>query len=103
MKCSQCDRPGLFRYPAEGGDLLLCVDCTHKLQMILESQQSVRDREWLKNTAMMNHALDEMDYMMPIAPSVGRIPVSEIARAMTKGSTYHNINVSNSNVGVLNR
>jgi hypothetical protein len=103
MKCQQCERPAIFHYrQAKGDDLSLCLDCSHKLQSVLDSQQSIRDRQWLQNAAMMNHALDEMDAIIPVGPRMGRLPVPEIANAMSKGSVYNNINVSNSSVGILN-
>jgi hypothetical protein len=44
-----------------------------------------------------------MDAMMPIGLTGGRIPVVALANAVAKGSSVSNhINISNSNVGVVN-
>jgi hypothetical protein len=51
---------------------------------------------------MMNQAMDQMDSItgLPLREG-GRIPVAALAGAMTKGATYNNIHISNSQVGVL--
>jgi hypothetical protein len=52
---------------------------------------------------MLNLAHDEMDYIVGgIAPSIGRIPVGEIARAMKGKTILNNINIANSSVGLVN-
>jgi hypothetical protein len=103
MKCQQCEKPAVLDFgEGEGKHLPLCVDCSHKLQSVLESQQSIRNHQFLENAAMRNHCLDEMDFIIPIRTSMRRIPVQELARAMSKGTVYHNIHVTNSNVGMIN-
>lgn len=93
MKCHQCDRPAFWSYGKDSPPL--CLHCAEKLQHILNAK-------FLQNAAMMNRALDDMDFIMPIAATKGRIPVAEMARAMQRGSVLNNITVTNSNVGVLN-
>lgn len=39
---------------------------------------------------------------MPFGPRRGRIPVAELARAAAKSHAYTNINLANSNVGIIN-
>jgi hypothetical protein len=103
MKCDQCERPAVFDYSQEEGkNLHLCLDCSHKLQAVLESQQSIRDRQWLTNAAMLNQANADMDAWYPVGTMSRMIPVAEIAKAMSKATVFNNIHVSNSNVGVLN-
>jgi hypothetical protein len=58
--------------------------------------------QFLQNAAMMNQAMDDMDAISGISSGEGRIPVTAIARAMQKTHVYNNINVTNSNVGVIN-
>lgn len=58
--------------------------------------------DWLRNSAMMNEAYSQMDMVAPFGPLHKPIPVAEIARAMTKASTFNNINITNSKVGVVN-
>jgi hypothetical protein len=55
------------------------------------------------NAAMLNQAQDQMDRMMPIGPPSARIPVAAMAGAFQRGNAvYNNINVTNSQVGVIN-
>jgi len=42
-----------------------------------------------------------MDAAVGFSTYTERIPVAELARAMQKGGTYNNINISNSQVGVV--
>lgn len=94
MKCQQCERPAFFRHgPGEG--IPLCLDCSHKLQSIL-------DMQFIQNAASLNQALDEMDFATGIHTGGGRIPVDAIAKAMQKGAVYNNIAVTNSQVGLIN-
>jgi hypothetical protein len=57
---------------------------------------------FLRSAAMMNQAMDQMDSITGIPLGGGRIPVAALAGAMTKGATYNNIHINNSQVGVLN-
>jgi hypothetical protein len=93
MPCSQCRRPAFY----EVGDqkVPLCLDCWHKFQ-------HGNFLQFLQNTAMMNRAMDDMDEITGFGPTGGRIPVAALARAMSKNSTYNNINILNSTVGVVN-
>jgi hypothetical protein len=96
MKCHQCPTPAFVQIEHFGRDVPLCLDCYAKLK-------SIKNIEFLQNAAMMNHAMDEMDAMMPFGPSGGRVPINDIAKAMQKPShVYNNIRVSNSQIGVLN-
>jgi hypothetical protein len=58
--------------------------------------------DFLRNSAMLNDAHQQMDMIAPFGPSHQPIPVAEIARAMTKANTFNNINITNSKVGVVN-
>jgi hypothetical protein len=51
---------------------------------------------------MINEANHQMDLIAPFGPPHKPIPVAEIARAMTQASTFNNINITNSKVGVVN-
>ncbi|WP_417684224.1 hypothetical protein [Roseibium sp.] len=54
------------------------------------------------NASMMNHAMDEMDMVTGIRLGGDRIPVSQLAQAMSRPMTNNHITISNSSVGVLN-
>lgn len=95
MKCSQCPTLALYRVgPATGTPL--CLDCYSKLEHITFVK-------FLHNAAMLNQANDDMDAVVGFGfNQKGRIPVAEIARAMSRSTQYNNINITNSNVGVIN-
>ncbi|WPY94547.1 hypothetical protein T8T21_00005 [Limimaricola variabilis] len=92
MKCHQCEKPALYTY--ENGPSL-CLHCNTLLQ---ENNY----RSFLMNAAMMNQSLDDMDMVTGLQMNSGRIPVSDLARAMNKPTTNNHISISNSSVGVLN-
>lgn len=93
MPCAQCRKPAFYQV----GDqkVPLCLDCWHKFQQ-------ANFLQFLQNAAMMNQAMDDMDEMTGFGPSGGRIPVAALASAMSTKSTYNNISISNSNIGVVN-
>ncbi|MGY4434855.1 hypothetical protein ACVWWO_007332 [Bradyrhizobium sp. F1.13.1] len=98
MKCAQCTNPAFYRVgDGSGKEIGLCLSC-------LSVYEGIQFREWLKHAAMLNHASESMDSMLGgIGGQSPRIPVEAIARAAVMARTFNNINISNSNVGVLNR
>jgi|SRR5688572_29938769 hypothetical protein len=101
MRCHQCERPAFYRLTENAPPL--CVACADVAQSIEDRRQSIVDRQWLQNAAMLNLSLDEMDAAVGgICPSSGRVPVDAIARVMMGNGTLNNIHVTNSNVGLLN-
>lgn len=62
----------------------------------------MQHRQLLFCAAMANQALDDMDAVVGMRLSGERIPVKEIALAMTEKSVLNNIHITNSSVGVLN-
>lgn len=96
MRCHQCPRPAFYVVGQEGEQgVPLCLDCWSKLE-------TVNYRKFLMNAAMMNQAADDMDMVTGIPLGGGRIPVAAMARAMQRSNVYNNINVNNSQVGVIN-
>jgi hypothetical protein len=97
MRCSQCSNNAFYRIGNDtGGETSLCLQC-------LSIWEGIQFREWLKSSAMMNHASDSMDVMLGgLGPPSPRIPVEAIAKAASMAKTYNNISISNSNVGVVN-
>src|SRR5215510_10577 len=69
MRCHQCERPAI--YCIEGKNL--CLECADKLQSIADRQQSIVDRQFLQNAAMLNLSLDEMDAVVGLRLSEGRV------------------------------
>ncbi|SIP93611.1 hypothetical protein SAMN05880561_101315 [Rhizobium sp. RU33A] len=95
MKCSNCSRLALYTVGDQSPGIPLCLSC----YAIVED---ISFRNWLKSAAMLNQAMDDMDAVMPLGGTVGRIPVADIAKATSSFRTYNNIHVTNSNVGVIN-
>lgn len=95
MRCAQCSRPALYNIGDGEHAVPLCLNCWATLE-------EVNFRKWLQAAAMINHAQDEFDAIIPIGPSGGRIPVAEIARAASRTRAYNNIHINNSNIGVVN-
>jgi len=93
MPCSQCKRPAFYNV-GEKNNVPLCLDCWHKVTQATYM-------EFLMNAAMMNQNLDDMDAVVGFRTG-GRIPVAALAGVMHRGSTYNNIRITNSTVGVLN-
>jgi hypothetical protein len=81
--------------PRGGAQQPLCLSCYSRLE-------EIQFLNWLKAAAMMNQALDDMDAIVPIGGTSGRIPVAEIARAASQSRTYNNIHITGSTVGVIN-
>jgi hypothetical protein len=95
-QCSQCTRPAFWSIgDGAQGAHPLCLTCYAAFEQI-------QTMNFLKNAAMMNSAAEQMDFISGIGPTYKPIPVAEIARAMTRASTFNNINISNSKVGVVN-
>lgn len=93
MKCYQCERPAMYRMGDQA--IPLCLHC-------FRLASDISNIEFLKAAAMSNQALDDMDAIIPVGPTTGKIPVAELARAMQKGSTYSHIQIANSQVGLVN-
>jgi hypothetical protein len=93
MPCSQCGRPAFYQVGDE--KVPLCLNCWHKWQQGMYMQ-------FIQNAAMINQSMDDMDMISGISLGGGRIPVAALAGAMNRGSTYNNISINNSTVGVLN-
>jgi hypothetical protein len=92
MRCQQCTRPAIYQV----GDhaVPLCIDCYSKLE-------EANFRKFLMNAALMNQAMDHMDEVTGLGITGGRIPVAALAGALRRGNVYNNINVSNSQIGVI--
>lgn len=92
--CSECGKPTQFYRDLAEGNIKLCIDCNLKLEEII-SRQNDRDER------AMNFAMADMKAQ---AASLGvDLPVAYYPhRKPTQKITMHNINVHNSQVGVLN-
>jgi hypothetical protein len=95
MPCTQCGRPAFYNVGDAENPHPLCLSCW----TVAEQVQMMK---WLRSAAMYNDAGHQFDMLAPFGAMHKPLPVAEIARAMTKANTYHNINISNSTVGVVN-
>lgn len=94
MKCHQCDRPAMYLI-GDKNSIPVCLDCYEKWSHIMNMQ-------FLQNAAMMNQALNDMDMITGFPSQGGRMPVQALAQAMMRSHTLNNINISQSQIGVLN-
>jgi hypothetical protein len=93
MRCQQCERPAIYRMGDNGP--WLCLHCA-------DTMQSIWDRQFMQNAAMLNLAQDEMDAVLGIPSGGGRVPITPLARALQGQRKLNNIHITNSTVGLLN-
>lgn len=92
--CYHCGRPPIQSYGTDdGGELLLCLDCALKFDTIERGK-------WQRNVDLLNFTLAQYGMMTEIR--VPRLPVQPRPVYLTPSSTLNNIQVTNSNIGVLN-
>lgn len=77
------------------GNVPLCLHCAATVEHI-------SNMHWLKNAAMMNQALSDMDMVTGIPLGGDRIPVAAVASAMRRNPILNHIHINNSQIGVLN-
>ena len=89
-KCSQCDRPAIYAI----GDqrIPLCLQCG-------AIHQSVIDRQLVALERQTETAIDQMEMIAGVRLPGRRRPAPPV---ILPGATFHNINIKNSNVGVVN-
>ena len=88
-KCSQCDRPALYGIGEQ--QIPLCLQCWALHQSVLDRQLAALERQ-------AEAALEQMEMVAGV-----RLPRKRPMPPVTlSGATFHNINIRNSNVGVIN-
>lgn len=92
MKCNQCERPAMYQVTEQG--IPLCLSC-------YKTWSEISNVEFLKYGAMLNY-LEEDASRLTGYPFPRRLPVAEIAAALERKSVLNNINISQSQIGVLN-
>jgi len=98
VKCCQCDKPAIIKYDDK---IPLCADCYHKVAQanFMEQQTEHNKLSWLASNR--NFIQQEL-----YAASGGLLPLKQmvIPQAPSAGSSYtfSQIQVSDSNVGVIN-
>ena len=96
LKCCQCPKPAIFMVAPDGeggGALLLCLDCRIKYQNFLSQQGEEIERAY--NMAADAGAVSGFPGIPKISPRAARA-------IQYGGATLNNIQVQNSNIGVLN-
>lgn len=93
MKCHQCEQPAFWATGEKG--IPLCLNCSEKLQSIV-------DRQFVQNAAMMNLASEEMDAATGYICPSPRIPLTDVINSLRKTPVLNNISVTKSNIGMLN-
>jgi len=88
-KCSQCDRPAMYAIGDQ--QIPLCLQCGAIHQSVIDRQLAALERQG-------ETALDQMEMIAGVKlPGRRRLPP-----VILPGATFHNINIKNSNVGVVN-
>lgn len=94
MKCHNCEKNVLYLYGPKGQEVPLCLDCYCKITEVNERIQETLERQINFLTAEME-AVVGMPGILPRYPETRRI-------VRTGAMTLNNINVINSEIGVLN-
>ena len=95
MKCHQCDRNALYAVEVEKGkEIALCLDCYIKFQNIHLQQVYALQRE-------INYLKSHMETIAGLPGTLPRYPEPP-QLIQSGGITLNNIQVSNSEIGVLN-
>jgi ribosomal protein L37AE/L43A len=98
VKCSQCNKPAIFKYADK---IPLCVDCYHKIAQadFMEQQTMHNKQSWL--ASQLNYTEQQL-----YVGYGGLLPLKQmtIPQPPSVGSSYtfSQIQVSDSNVGVIN-
>ncbi len=91
QKCSQCDTPAIV----EMGGNPLCVNCYSKF----EQASHLR---YAQLAALANQAADDIDDIVGLGRTGGRLRIPTPTTINTGQTTYNNIRVDNSVVGAIN-
>ena len=89
-KCSQCDRPAIYAIGDQ--QIPLCLQCCAIHQSVFDRQLAALDRQ-------VEMALDDMEMVAGVRLPGRRRPAPPV---VLSGTTFHNINIKNSNMGVVN-
>lgn len=89
MKCCQCENIAMFMV-GPNNEFPLCLHCLTKLKQAETEKLKTLQR-------MVEHSEQLMDYMAGFGPPPKPVAISE-----PSNMTFNNINVSNSNIGMIN-
>ena len=91
-QCHNCPKPSIIF--VGDGKIPLCLDCWAKLEQTLDLEVAQHERH-------LNYLADEIDMSMGMPRSGPRYPERK-PPVIVQGTTLNNINVANSNVGMIN-
>ena len=94
-KCYNCPKPALYGFGEPGKEVPLCLDCSLKHTQMVSMQQAENERT-------INYLADQFEMITGVPGVVPRFPQRRVNIMQGANVTLHNINVSNSNIGVLN-
>ena len=93
-QCTNCPKNAMFEISDENARIRFCLDRYIAYQNVIIQQNQMYER-------MINYFSDQIDYSIGLPPVGPRFP--ERSHIFHMGSsTFNNINVSNSQIGVLN-
>lgn len=90
-QCSQCERPAL--YAVGDQQIPMCLHCWALHQSVMERQIGMLERQ-------ADRAMDDMEMITGVRLRPVRPPPP--APVIVQGGAFHNINIKDSNVGVVN-
>jgi hypothetical protein len=93
MPCYQCGRQPMYEMVIQGHKVHLCIDCQLKMEQIRARQNEESER-------MINFLQDQMASMAGMPPMGPRFPERKIIH--TEGAILNNINIHDSQIGVVN-
>jgi hypothetical protein len=94
-KCYNCPKPALYGFGDPGKEVPLCLDCSLKHTQMISLQQAESERA-------MNYLADQFEMITGVPGVVPRFPQRKVNITQGANVAFHNINISNSNIGVLN-
>jgi hypothetical protein len=83
----------MYKLDIQGQRILLCIDCQLKMEQIKARQNEESER-------MINYLSDQMASMVGMPPMGPRFPERKIIH--TEGTILNNINIRDSQIGVVN-
>src|ERR1041385_866691 len=94
MKCQNCEKTAMFGVGPEG-KMPVCLDCYIKFSQVMDRQEENLERQ-------LNYYAAEIEMVMGMPGVVPRFPPRPPRIVLTGSSVLNHIQISNSNIGVLN-
>lgn len=94
-KCYNCGKPAMYLVGPEGKEVPLCLDCNLKHVQLLAIKNEQLEKQ-------LNYLTDEMEFALGLPRMSPRYPQRQVKILQGGKIVLNNIQVSESNIGVLN-